>query len=55
MDHEISRKSVQALGGIALRLSKVSVAIIKQLTMMISMENDYVTNEAIIVFKGNLF
>ncbi|CAD8087395.1 unnamed protein product [Paramecium primaurelia] len=53
VDQEISKKSIQALGAIALRLPDLANAIVKQLSSFITLQ-DYITNEVIIVFKDIL-
>ncbi|CAD8088753.1 unnamed protein product [Paramecium sonneborni] len=53
VDQEISKKSIQALGAIAIRLPDLANAIVKQLSSFITLQ-DYITNEIIIVFKDIL-
>lgn len=52
IDTNIARKSIQALGGIAIRLPKMATPIVKQLTTFIAMQSENVTNETIIAFRG---
>ncbi|CAD8189534.1 unnamed protein product [Paramecium octaurelia] len=53
VDQEISKKSIQALGSIAIRLPDLATAIVKQLSSFVTLQ-DYITNEVILVFKDIL-
>lgn len=50
IDTTIARKSIQALGGIAMRLPKMAAPIVKQLTTFVSMQSENVTNETFVAF-----
>lgn len=52
IDVNIARKSIQALGGIAIRLPKMATPIVKQLTTFIAMQSEHVTNETVMAFRG---
>ena len=52
VDAETARLSIRAIGGIGLRLPKMATPIVKQLTTFINMNQDYITNETIVMFKG---
>ena len=54
MDADLARKSIQTIGGIALRLPKMTSSLIKQLSTFINMHQDYITNETIVVFRDIL-
>ena len=54
VDSDLSRKSIQALGGIAQRLQNMTSPIIKQLTVFLAMQRDYIVNEVVIVLKDIL-
>jgi len=54
VDQETARKSIQALGGIALRISKVSAGIIKQLCTFLSYTQNHIVNETMMVFQDIL-
>ncbi|CAD8082871.1 unnamed protein product [Paramecium sonneborni] len=53
VDQEISKKSIQALGSIAIRLPDLATAIVKQLSSFVTLQ-DYITNEVILVFRDIL-
>ncbi|CAD8171016.1 unnamed protein product [Paramecium octaurelia] len=53
VDQEISKKSIQALGAIAIRLPDLATAIVKQLSSFVTLQ-DYITNEVILAFKDVL-
>ncbi|CAD8076895.1 unnamed protein product [Paramecium primaurelia] len=53
VDQEISKKSIQALGAIAIRLPDLATAIVKQLSSFVTLQ-DYITNEVILAFKDIL-
>jgi len=48
VDSELSRKSIQALGLIAIRLPTMANAIVRQLSTFVSLSKEYITNEVII-------
>jgi AP-4 complex subunit beta-1 len=52
VDSETARKSIQALGGIALRIPKMSSAIVKQLCTFLNYNQSHIINETMIVFQG---
>lgn len=54
VDAEISRKSIQALGIIAIRLPELASAIVKQLCSFVSLQKEYITNEVFVGFKDIL-
>jgi len=53
VDSETARKSIQALGGIALRIPKMASAIVKQLCSFLNYNQSHIVNETMIVFQGN--
>lgn len=55
MDAETARKSIQALGGIALRIPKMASAIVKQLCTFLNYNQSHIINETMIAFQGILF
>jgi AP-4 complex subunit beta-1 len=52
VDTELSRRSIAALGTIAVRLPSMTSAIVKQLCSFVSLQKEYITNEVVVVFKG---
>ena len=54
VDAELARLAIRAIGGIGIRLQKMATPIVKQLTSFINMNQDYITNETIVIFKGIL-
>ena len=53
VDAELARLAIRAIGGIGIRLQKMATPIVKQLTSFINMNQDYITNETIVIFKGD--
>jgi len=49
----MSRRSIRAIGGIAIRLQKMATPIIKQLASFINTKQEHIMNETVIAFKGN--
>lgn len=54
IDSETARKSIQALGGIALRIPKMATPIVKQLCNFLSYQQSHIVNETMIVFQDIL-
>lgn len=54
IDSETARKSIQALGGIALRIPKMATPIVKQLCNFLNYQQSHIINETLIVFQGKL-
>ena len=54
VESEMSRRSIRAIGGIAIRMPKMATAIIKQLASFMSTKQDHIMNETMIAFKGTL-
>lgn len=54
VDSETARKSIQALGGIALRIPKMASAIVKQLCSFLNYNQSHIVNETMIVFQDIL-
>lgn len=50
VDVELSKKSIEAMGQIAIKLRTMAVPIIKQLSSYINPEREYITNIIIVKF-----
>jgi len=54
IDTETARKSIQALGGIALRIPRMATPIVKQLCNFLNYQQSHIVNETMIVFQDIL-